>query len=363
MSQLIAPDCSQVEVSLFGPGFGESVVVHLGNGKWVIIDSCMDEVLQKPKPITYLTSLGVDVANDVVLIVATHWHDDHIGGIASILRDCSSAKFSCSMVFAHEKMLTLSELYASGIQKETGMNELEAVYTILEERKIAPVKANAGRLLCREIVDGDIKYNANLHSLSPSDEAVEEYVRAVFRKSYDSTDYLLKAQSVAPNHSSVVIQLVTGTDSVLLGSDMENHGRFGWTSVLNDSTRPLEQSFAYKVAHHGSISGHNDNVWKEMVSSNATSFLTPFQNGRTRIPTEEDRKRIRELSVESFTTTASPAFRKKKHTYNRDVEKTIKEAGINIRQSPVSPGHVRLRYTPGDLGSRSINLYDGAAEL
>jgi len=32
----------EIEVSVFGPGYGESILVHLGAGKWVIVDSCRD---------------------------------------------------------------------------------------------------------------------------------------------------------------------------------------------------------------------------------------------------------------------------------------------------------------------------------
>ena len=33
----------------------------------------------------YLKGLGVDVAKSVCVVVVTHWHDDHINGLASIL--------------------------------------------------------------------------------------------------------------------------------------------------------------------------------------------------------------------------------------------------------------------------------------
>lgn len=37
-----APESDQFELTLIGPGYGESVVVHLGRGLWMIVDSCVD---------------------------------------------------------------------------------------------------------------------------------------------------------------------------------------------------------------------------------------------------------------------------------------------------------------------------------
>jgi len=42
MSNNKPPEADVVEVSIFGPGKGESVLIHLGNGKWIMIDSCID---------------------------------------------------------------------------------------------------------------------------------------------------------------------------------------------------------------------------------------------------------------------------------------------------------------------------------
>lgn len=36
------PVADELEVSVFGPGVGESVVVHLGHGDWMVVDSCLN---------------------------------------------------------------------------------------------------------------------------------------------------------------------------------------------------------------------------------------------------------------------------------------------------------------------------------
>jgi hypothetical protein len=73
-----APD--ELEVSLFGPGYGECVLVHLGLGEWLIIDSCVNQYEGGNPALDYLKSLAIDPAEAVRLIVASHWDDDHVHG-------------------------------------------------------------------------------------------------------------------------------------------------------------------------------------------------------------------------------------------------------------------------------------------
>lgn len=76
-----APAPDQIEISVFGPGFGECVLVHLGEGHWIIVDSCMNRTVRKPAALAYFDEIGIDPAAAVEAVVATHWHDDHVSGI------------------------------------------------------------------------------------------------------------------------------------------------------------------------------------------------------------------------------------------------------------------------------------------
>lgn len=93
---LTAPDPDEAEISLFGPGYGECVVVHLGGGKWLINDSCLDETKRHPIALRYLAELGVDVGTQVAMVVASHWHDDHVRGLGAVYEACTSATFVCA---------------------------------------------------------------------------------------------------------------------------------------------------------------------------------------------------------------------------------------------------------------------------
>src|SRR5258708_29371462 len=89
------PGASEVEVSVFGTGFGESIVVHLGENSWIVVDSCRSPTTRLPVPLEYLTRMGVNLAEHIALIVATHWDDDHIDGLAELFVEAKSAVFAC----------------------------------------------------------------------------------------------------------------------------------------------------------------------------------------------------------------------------------------------------------------------------
>lgn len=36
-----APATDEIELTLFGPGYGEAIAVHLGEGAWLLVDPCV----------------------------------------------------------------------------------------------------------------------------------------------------------------------------------------------------------------------------------------------------------------------------------------------------------------------------------
>jgi len=44
----VAPAADEIEVTLFGPGYGEAIAVHLGEGAWLLVDSCIDPESKAP---------------------------------------------------------------------------------------------------------------------------------------------------------------------------------------------------------------------------------------------------------------------------------------------------------------------------
>jgi glyoxylase-like metal-dependent hydrolase (beta-lactamase superfamily II) len=79
------PRPDQIEICVFGPSYGECIVVHIGNGHWIVVDSCLYAATKEPVSLAYLRALGIDPASAIKAIIATHWHDDHCRGLSQVL--------------------------------------------------------------------------------------------------------------------------------------------------------------------------------------------------------------------------------------------------------------------------------------
>jgi glyoxylase-like metal-dependent hydrolase (beta-lactamase superfamily II) len=107
------PLTDEVEVSVFGPGFGECIVVHLTEQSWLVVDSCIDARTKEPAALVYFEKIGVDAAKDVRFVISTHWHDDHIRGIGRVVGKCELAKFVCAHGLGSKEFKTLVSLYSN----------------------------------------------------------------------------------------------------------------------------------------------------------------------------------------------------------------------------------------------------------
>ena len=105
--QFAPPRCDELEISLFGPGIGECLVIHVGDNQWIIVDSCIDSSTKEPAPLGYLKQLGINPFDNVKLFIITHWHSDHIRGASEIAKKCAGATICFSEALLQEEFLTL----------------------------------------------------------------------------------------------------------------------------------------------------------------------------------------------------------------------------------------------------------------
>ncbi|MFB6264807.1 MAG: MBL fold metallo-hydrolase, partial [Bradymonadaceae bacterium] len=144
------PADDEFEVSNFGPGVGECCLVHLGDGEWFVVDSCRTDD-GVPVSEWYLERLGLDPAEAVSGILVTHWHDDHVDGVADLLSTCNSATFYCSAAYRTEEFLTFIETGRDAQFGPSGTDELRAVLELLKERRSDGQRAaSAGPELVKE---------------------------------------------------------------------------------------------------------------------------------------------------------------------------------------------------------------------
>ena len=104
------PNQDEIEITVFGPGYGEALAIHVGSGRWLLVDSCLNDA-KKPAAIEYLKEIAVDVATQVEIVAASHRHDDHIKDLSTVLKECRSAKLYLSSAFQKQEFVGLIQTF------------------------------------------------------------------------------------------------------------------------------------------------------------------------------------------------------------------------------------------------------------
>jgi hypothetical protein len=355
-----APD--EFEISVIGPGFGESVVVHLGNGEWMIVDSCVAPGRSYPLALEYLEALGVDAATQVELVVASHWDDDHIRGLTRVIRTCAKARLAFSRAYTTKDFLSIVRAFEPGsIRRWSGVREVWEVYAYLNHEKTRKVRhASVDQPLWSRTDEPACKVTA----LSPSD-ADEQSSLEDFRSSYSEAIESGTREffsTVTPNASSVVIWIAVGEVRVLLGADLllEEDVNRGWSAVLNADEWQGEQASVIKIPHHASKTAHSGDMWSRMLRPDAVGAVSPFILGRHHIPTPIERDAIRVRTSRAFLTRDpdAPAVGLLPISAQTFAEATQQ---YSVVEAPA--GQVRARGKINDPAAWSVELFADAVPL
>lgn len=373
-AELLPPARDELEVSVFGPGYGESIVVHIGEGQWLIVDSCQQKGVDLPAPLDYLLRLGVEPQDAVKLIVATHWHDDHIRGMAKIINVCESAPFVCSSALQSEEFRTIAYILqdAGGTTIPTGAAEMGAVFTRLSERKKAGTKGSriqypelklalADRTLFRHKAQINGETEVTVESLSPSDAAVSQAVASFAILAQDQISARKHISPLSQNHASVVLWIGIGDQHFLFGADLEvtKNSDIGWLAILA-SPYFSDKANVFKVPHHGSQNGDHEDIWLRLLEPHPIAVLTPYRRGRYMLPTGADIKRLLLRTPNLYLTAPSISRR----TKWRGVEKQFVELMTkDMTEYSSGWGHVRLRRNIGATGQWRVDLFGDAQQL
>lgn len=353
------PKADEFEISIFGPGRGECVLIHLGHNEWCVVDSCVSRGSTDPVAVEYLRSFNNGALENVRLVVATHWHDDHIRGMASLLSSAPQAEFCCSMALQHREFLTLISAGSATIPGHSGVEEFGAIISELEARgRRAPKFAVENKLLLR-IPASSRAFPVTLESLSPSDPTI----RLALAQIKSLLPQLGKPQrrivNRTPNHTSVVIWVEAGPLRALLGADLEHTARAdqGWTAVLTCYGHK-NPAHLFKVPHHGSPTSDNAVVWQEMLEKDPVAVVTPFAGGRVRLPEESDLERLSGQTPRLYCTAAGLGKLPKRDPL---VEKEMKRQLSERRILAGQPGHVRVRWSATENSpAANIETFNGA---
>jgi len=361
-----APDPDEIEVTVFGPGYGECIVMHAGSGMWFIVDSCLESESKKPASIAYLESLGIDPGEAVKVVAASHWHDDHIKGLADTVKSCQSANLAFGSAFTRDEFLALLQYHEDQPVEKIDRGGTEFLkclrYAAMNGRQIKPLVADT---VIIDIDPGSLAHGkrVELRALSPSSAQFMDFMRQC-PNLVTANLGKPKTRLVPPNRNdlSVAMLFSIGNQSVLLGADLEEVGNpaKGWQAVITLRGSRKHLSHIHKIPHHGSCGAHHDQVWQRLLCPNTWSVVTPWMHGRKVLPQQTDKARIKKLSTKSYLTSTQRISPKK--SYSRETLTHLKRIGVNFRKGILSGGYVTFRWTP-PAKEPKVSPYNGADRL
>jgi competence protein ComEC len=200
------PAASQLCVSVVDVGQGDSILVQFPNGQNMLVDA--GDEAAGPTVVRHLRSRGIE---RIDILVATHPHADHIGGMQAVMT-----------AFA------IGKVWDSGYAH--GSRTQERFLQVIRDRGIRFGRAKSG---FSEAVGG-----VTVQVLAPPPVPVT-------------------GAAADANNSSVVLRLGYGEVSFLLAGDMEREERA--------TRKQWPRSTVLKVAHHGSENG-TDPAFARQVS-------------------------------------------------------------------------------------------------
>jgi hypothetical protein len=368
-TKTVSPASNEIEVTLLGPGYGESIIIHIGNNQWIVIDSCIDIDKDSCAPLDYLKIIGVDPSN-VVLIVASHWHDDHVKGLSTLVEACHNAKFSCSIALANDEFRAYVTRYEEDCQIKwgSGVSELFKILEILRQRRSPPypIHATSNKIILDK-TPGELGHSSSCEvwTLSPSDGEISKFLYEIKNVTPIEGEPISRAYPTR-NNISVVVQIIIGDEVLLLGSDLEEtqDPYTGWSVIVSSNKKRTSKAKIFKIPHHGSITGHSEDVWTHLIQKESYAILTPYNRGK-KLPSPPDIERIQKYTPNSYCTVPHTATKTKKRS--SIVEKSIAETVGKIRQIPTKVGMIRLRKKINSdnsiVSEWDIKLFDGACHL
>lgn len=343
----VQPEALEIEVSLLGGGggYGESLLIHYGDGKWIIVDSLTDPRSQAVLPLDYLQAMGIDPAQQVRAVVATHWHDDHVRGLSKVVETCPAARFICTGALENSQFLTLVGLdsYVSNASK-SGVSEFRQILENKQEGG-SIFRALADRLLLKDQLSNGAE--VTLWALSPNDATVDRFAKELAPLIEQAT-HKRAIKAGFSNHVSVVLLLKVGEWEILLGADLEetNDPRTGWQAIMATTACPKEPNVSlFKIPHHGSENGHYRPLWDQvLIQQEPALMLTPYARGKKKLPSPPDVERILAYSSDAFITSfPTAATRNRPKRRDSRTNKAIADLGLPIKERKFEYGHIQCR--------------------
>ena len=301
------PKKNELEISLFGPGYGESIVLHIPQIGWGIIDSCIAKTRDAfiIPPFEYLLDLLTPHFPKLAFVVLTHPHEDHYKGLAQILKEYPGGTERVCQYAGNG----IRELKKYIVQQKVGKREvlpgLAEVFNAMNKAvesgaQLRTLSEMTSVLELKNIkIDGYGTTEIRMIALSPSAASIRKYVNMLFEAFPKPGKPVLPMKDVSHNLISVALLLKLGSLQIVLGSDVESglDNNTGWRGIVYNRDCPDLWANLVKVAHHGSENGFDSLAWeKHCKKMKPLAIITPFYKGNIVLPKEQEIEILTQVS-------------------------------------------------------------------
>lgn len=290
---------------VFGPGKGESMVIVLPNGKVGVVDGCREPVRDPSKGLgdpvrEFLSELEAAATArgetfEVEFVCLTHPHEDHYAGLGHLLKAYRGrVRHVWCVPQVGDRYAEALRSYAASsrggrdpVPDDADVSALERVISeILEAEQRGSQLGHLGQqrtLYKRRFQRRELSISAcgpadvDLHRALP---ALVEGLEALAQGEEHRVRF-------DPNALSGALHLRWGSRvGMLLGGDLIcASGRYrGWDLVEQHVTGRVQ---VVKAAHHASHEAHHEGLWRRLRAP--LVIVTPFKNADTQQPPRPDR--------------------------------------------------------------------------
>jgi len=296
---------SDFEVHVLGAGKGESIVLRLPNGQWGVVD-CYAASTTGPNTnptIAFLRDCGVKRLQFVCL---THPHDDHFLGMTSLIDEFKPREFWRPGCLSPEHVKLIAKYYriasiANGVDYFTkSANELVGIFARIRDgvkRREINVK-RVHSLMTLYPTPAEQTGNFRIECIAPSGNQIEHYEGAIWSCIGPNGEIAGTLTRSHHNNISLVLKIVFGETSVVLGGDLEKEG---WLDVIREYGQSHLNACAIKVSHHGSPNGFCSRLW-EYFSSKGKPVAVIAPSRPHKLPTPDALEHIRSYALEIYAT-------------------------------------------------------------
>ncbi|HSO00106.1 MAG TPA: hypothetical protein VLS89_17555 [Candidatus Nanopelagicales bacterium] len=344
------PELGKMTIYVFGPGVGESQVVALPDGRWIVVDTCEHDNVVLPRAL-----LDHFEVRTVDLLIVSHPDRDHYKGLPRLLAGPEEGQpqpLDVKLLWryrgSHARRHVLAKLCADDPSNQGRFAELREAEKAMErlgrgttqceaalETEQWPSRAGANyEVTCIAPCQADQTYETEqwvkLFKLSKNglqlDDRVERFLRG-------------KARGLdgKGNPLSLAIVIRWGSVGVLLGGDVEASSDVdrGWNGVLAALAKDwpknldlLRDLHVVKVSHHGSKGAFSEAAWRLHAEARPVdlAIVTPYQGGSNPPPHRETFRGLARFAARVALTSEPSAWGK------------VTDAGWVRINAPTGPG-------------------------